>query len=188
MPDIKTYYCGIFQRDLDAVFGIHRPYYFGSTWRTYGCPELRIMAQQRRPAFLCCLYFTVLFDQGLYHHAHHAYKKSGLPECQPKFCPAPGKGHMNPRGILRWPMHWGLVSAESLMELTTPAADLLVALCAQMVRDSLPEVCWSDFSYLVTGFPEVSYWSPRVISRFPAETKVEQEFLTKMLNAIKRAH
>ncbi len=70
MIDLKDYYPASFARDLDLVFGNRRPCYFGATWRTGGCEELRRVTEENRPAFVAYLHFTVLLDQGLFHHAH----------------------------------------------------------------------------------------------------------------------
>ena len=67
------------------------------------------MAAEQRPAFVSCLYYSVLLDQGLCHHANAAYRNTELFNHYPKFCPGHARGHMNPRGILRYPMHFGCV-------------------------------------------------------------------------------
>jgi hypothetical protein len=182
MIDPKKYYFASFVRDLDTVIGTDIPRYFGGTWRTQGCPELEKVAEVNRLAFVTCLYYSVLLDQGLCHHAHDVYKNTTLFDDCPKFR-APGKGHMNPRGILRYPIHWGLVSSEGLMQLTVPAANLFIAEFMNPVGKLLPQVSLSTFFYLLTNFPEVNYWSPRVARRYAEETKVEQAFLAELINA-----
>jgi hypothetical protein len=182
---VLDYYPASFARDLDEVIGTHRPRYFGGTWRTGGCEGLRKVEENNRPAFVTCLYFFVLFDQGLYHHAHHAYKNTALCGQQPKFCSGPGRGHVNPRGILRYPLLSGLVSPEELMGLAAPAARLFVYECVDTVEKLMPQVSLPNFFHLFVNFPEVNFWSSRVTRRFPAETKVEQKFLGEMLSAIR---
>jgi hypothetical protein len=185
MIDLKEYYIASFKSDLNSVIGTHVPRYFGGSWRTGGCPELWAVAEENRPAFLTCLYFSVLIDQGLYHHAHHAYKNTALCAQKPKFCSAAGKGHMNPRGILRFPMHWGLVSPEDLLGLAAPAARLFVYECVSTVETLLPKVSPANFFFLLTNFPEVNFWSPRVTRRFSGEVKVEQKFLDELRAAVR---
>ena len=162
-----------------------RPRYFGGTWHTGGCSELRAVAEERRPAFVTCLYYSVLLDQGLCHHAHAAYRNTELFNHYPKFCPGTGRGHMNPRGILRYPMRFGLVSPEDLMELAAPAASLFIAEFVDTVQTLLPQVYLPNVLYLLPRFPDVYFWEPRECRRYPAEIKVEQKFLEEMLNAIR---
>jgi hypothetical protein len=183
MTDVKAYYFGSFERDLESVIGNQIPRSFGGTWRTQGCPELEKVSSENRPAFVSCLYYSMLFDQGLCHDSDDEYRKSGLLGGYPKF-KAPDKiGHMNPRGILRFPIHNGVVSSGDLANLATPAADLFVAEFADIVDKLLPQVSLANFFFLLTNCPEVNYWSPRVIRRYPLETKVEQKFLAELLNA-----
>ena len=182
---VMEYYSASFVRDLDEVIGTDFPRYFGADWRTGGCEVLRKVPEENRPAFITCLYFTVLLDQGLYHHAHHAYKHTAVCAQQPKFCPGFNRGHLNPRAILRDPMHFGLVLPEDLMELAAPAARLFVYECVDTVEKLMPQVSPPNFFHLLLNFPEVNFWSPRVTRRFPAETKVEQKFLEEMLSAIR---
>jgi hypothetical protein len=182
---LKEYYFGSFESDLGSVIGTRLPRWFGGTWHNHGCSELRAVAEEQRPAFVTCLYYSVLLDQGLCHHAHAAYKSSKLFDRYPKFCPGHGRGHMNPRGILRFPMHFGLVSPEDLLALAAPAARLFVYECVDTVEKLMPQVSLANFFYLLVNFPEVNFWSPRVTRRFPAETKVEQKFLEEMLAAIR---
>lgn len=92
---------------------------------------------------------------------------------------------MNPRGILRYPMHSGLVSAAVLMRIAPAAATQILAVFVDTVGELLPEVFLPDFFFLLTNFPEVNWWSARVIRRYPKETAVEQRFLAELLNAIR---
>lgn len=183
MTDIRAYYFSSFERDLDAAIGTQLPRCFGGTWRTQGCPELVQVVRENRAAFIACLYYSVLLDQGLCHHAHSQYKRTDLFAPYPKFR-VPGKGHMKPREILRHPIHWGVVSAEELTELAAPAADLFVSECIDTITKFFPKTSPSDFFYLLTNYPAANYWSPRVVRRYPAEAKVEQAFLDEMLRVI----
>jgi hypothetical protein len=132
------------------------------------------------------LHYTVLIDQGLYHHAHRLYKNTALCGHKPKFCPGTGRrGHMNPRGIIRYPVHFGLVTAEDLMQVAAPAAAMILARFVETAGELLPRVFLPNFFHLLVNFPEVNYWSPRVTRRYPEETKVEQKFLEELLNAIR---
>jgi hypothetical protein len=141
--------------------------------------------EENRPAFVAYLYYTVLLDQGSFHHAHHAYKNTALCAQQPKFCPGQGRGHMNPRGILRYPTHFGLVSAEDLMRIAPAAASMILAVFVESAGELLPQLSLPNFFHLLVNFPEVNYWSSRVTRRYPAETAVEQRFLEEFLSAIK---
>jgi hypothetical protein len=49
----------------------------------------------------------------------------------------------------------------------------------------LPQVYLPNVLYLLPNFPEVNFWEPREMRKFPAETKVEQKFLAEMLSAIR---
>ena len=91
MIDLEEYYFASFHTDLNLVIGTQRPRCFGGTWRTDGCPELRKVSEENRPAFVCCLYDSVLADQALYRHAYEVYPKTSLCEQSPKFCQGPGK-------------------------------------------------------------------------------------------------
>ena len=59
---------------------------------------------------------------------------------------------MRPREILRYPMHWGLVSSEALMPLAAPAAHLFIALCGT-VEKLLPQVSRWDVFYRLPHLP-----------------------------------
>jgi hypothetical protein len=118
----------------------------------------------------------------MYHHAHHLYKGTALCAQKPKFCA--GKGQMNPRGILRYPIHSGLVTAEDLMRVAAPAASQIIVAFVDTAGELLPQVFLPNFFFLLTHMPEVNWWNAREM-RHPEETKVEQKFLEEMLNAIK---
>ncbi len=182
---VMDYYPTDFSRDLDLVFGTQRPRYFGGSWSTGGCPELMNLAAEIRPLFLAYLHYTVLLDQGLYHHAHHEYKNTALCAQKPKFCQGAGKSHMNPRGIIRYPIRRGLVSADDLMRVAAPAANMILAVFVDTVAELLPEVSLPNFFHLLVHFPEVDWWAPREARRYPAETAVEQRFLDELVGAIK---
>jgi hypothetical protein len=186
MKELNEYYFASFESDLDSVIGTLPPRYFGAAWRTGGCEQLRKVSEESRPAFVTCLYYSVLLDQGLYHHAHSLYKNTALCAQKPKFCPGiGGKGHMNPRGILRYPLRWGLVLPEELMELAAPAANLFVAEFVDTVQTLLPKVYLPNVLYLLPRFPEVDFWELREMRKFPRETAVEHKFLAEMLSAIR---
>ncbi|MFZ1007174.1 MAG: hypothetical protein WAN65_10075 [Candidatus Sulfotelmatobacter sp.] len=185
MIDLKEYYFGSFESALDSVIGTHLPRWFGGTWHNHGCPELRALAEEQRPAFVTCLYYSVLLDQGLCHHAHGAYKNAKLFDRYPKFCPGFNRGHMNPRGILRYPMHWGLVLPEELMELAAPAARLFITEFVDTVQTLFPQVYLPNVLYLLPRFPEVDFWELREMRKFPRETAVEKKFLVELLAAIR---
>jgi len=187
MEKLIDYYFDGFGTDLDRLVGTDAPRYFGAAWRTGGCSELKEVAAENRPAYVACIYYSVLFDQGLCHHAHAEYKQKARFRRYPKFCPGHGRGHMNPRGILRFPMRWGLVSPEDLMKLAAPAANLFVAEYIGIIGENFPKLSLSDFFYLLTRFPEVDFWEPRETRKYSAETKVEQKFLAEMLAAIRFA-
>jgi hypothetical protein len=185
MEKLIDYYFDGFGTDLDRLIGTDVPRWFGGTWRTAGCTELKEVAANNRPAYLACLYYSVLFDQGLCHHAHAEYKQKARFRRYPKFCPGFNRGHMNPRGILRFPMRWGLVSPEELKGLAAPAANLFVAEYIGIIGEHFPKLDLSNFFYLLTRFPEVEFWSPRVTRRFSEEVRVEHKFLAEMLAAIR---
>ena len=152
MEELLDYYFGSFGSALDLVIGNRRPCYFGGGWRTGGCPELRAVAEENRAVFVACLYCSVLVDQALYRHAYEVYPKTSLCKQHPKFCQGPGKGQMKPKEILRYPMHWGLVSPEALMPLAAPAAHLFIVLC-ETVEMLLPQVSRWDLFYRLPHLP-----------------------------------
>ncbi len=185
MKAVMDYYPANFESDLDLVIGTQRPRYFGGSWSTGGCPELMKLAAEIRPTFLAYLHYTTMFDQGLFHHNHHQYKNTALCGQQPKFCQGAGKAHMNPRGIIRYPIRRGLVTAADLMQVAAPAANMILAVFVDTVAELLPQVSLPNFFHLLVHFPEVDWWSPREARRYPAETAVEQRFLDELVGAIK---
>ncbi len=185
MEKLMQYYFDNFGSDLDKLLGTETPRYFGGSWHNQGCPELNQVAAENRPAYVTCLYYSVLCDQGLCHHTHEAYKKNAMFPRYPKFCPGLGRGHMNPRGILRYPMHWGLVSPEDLMKLALPASDFFVPHYIGIIGEKFPKLSLANFFHLLVNFPEVNFWEPRETRKYSAETKVEQRFLAEMLAAIR---
>ncbi len=182
---VLDYYSASFARDLDLVIGTSRPRYFGAAWRTGGCEELMKVAAENRPAFIACLFYTVLLDQGLYHHAHNLYKNTASCGQQPKFCQRAGKSHRNPRWIIRHALHGGLVTAEDLMRVAAPAATMILAVFVDTVGELLPQVSLPNFFHLLVNFPEVNFWEPREMRKYRQETKVEQNFLAELLSAIR---
>ncbi len=92
---------------------------------------------------------------------------------------------MNPRGILRYPMHWGLVSPKDLMELAVPAANFFVPHYIGIIGEKFPKLSLANFFHLLVNFPEVNFWEPREMRKYPDEVKVEQKFLKEFLSAIR---
>jgi|SRR5271169_3121823 len=147
MINIKDYYFASFVRDLDKVIGTNIPRFFGGSWKEQGCPELEAVTGEFRPAFVACLYFSVLIDQALCHHAHDVYTESRLFVLYPKFNPGPDpdKRNMPPRLILRFPLHCGLVSSEGLSLLAQSSADLFHRRIGRNRQEALAEGGSLDF-------------------------------------------
>src|ERR1700722_15159785 len=183
--NVKDYYFGSFVGDLDTVIGTNRPRFFGGTWRSRGCSELGKVEKKCRPHFVTCLYYSVLIDQALCQHPHDEYKKSRLFVLYPKFNrgPDPDKRNMNPRVILRYPLHFGLVSSDALESLAKPAADLFVAELVETVEKLSSKVNLSNFFCRLENWPRDGYVGPRDVRMFRNEIKVEESFWDEMLRA-----
>lgn len=142
--DIRDYYHCQFRDDLVRFLPSRDVPYFGHSW-TYDCRGLESVAEQNRPAFLVCLYFTVLVDQAMHENFRSHYPRFEALTRYPKFCHGLGQFHKNPRAILATPIEKGFVEKSALEALLSPGMALFVAEVVGFFRDHMPEITHSDF-------------------------------------------
>lgn len=122
---IKDYYQNQFRNDLAAFMPDIRVPYFGHSW-TYDCGNLNKIRLESRPAFLICLYFTVLVDQAMHAHFRSAYDQFEKLTRYPKFCHGLGQIQKNPRAILSVPAEKGMVDRNELAKELPDGMELFV--------------------------------------------------------------
>jgi len=142
--NIREYYLNDFRADLTTFMPDLRLSYFGHSWE-YNCQDLDRIPLGRRPAFLICLYFTILVDQGMHAHFRHFYDKFESLTRYPKYCRGLGQFQKNPRGILLYPVERGIVAQESLEEVLNDGMDLFVEQVDDFCRNHMPEISPRDF-------------------------------------------
>lgn len=137
--NFADYYHASFRDDLsDFMRGRSLPY-FGHAWRI-GCPDLERVHVSRRPAFVVCLYFTVLMDQAMHAHFSSLHPRFEQLTRSPKFCHGLGQFHLNPRAILSAPIEHGLVGQEDILKHLAEGMRTLVSDMESFLRDHLPEI------------------------------------------------
>jgi hypothetical protein len=180
--DIRNYYHSQFRDDLVRFLPSRDVPYFGHSW-TYDCRGLESVAELHRPAFLVCLYFTVLVDQAMHEHFRSHYPRFEALTRYPKFCHGLGQFHKNPRAILVTPIENGLVDKPALEALLAPGTALFVSEIVSFFRDHMPEVTSSDFLDKLAYDRDVQI--PEIFVALDAATKDHIEY--KAYRALRQA-
>lgn len=108
-----------------------------------------------RPAFLVCLYSTVLVDQAMHAHFRQHYREFANLTKYPKFCHGLGQFHHNPRGILSVPVDQGIVAAQDVKDLLPAGMILLVDEVVDFFKKHMPQIEPSDFFLALVYDPDV---------------------------------
>ncbi len=180
--DIRDYYHSQFRDDLVRFLPNRDVPYFGHSW-AYDCRGLESVAEQNRPAFLICLYFTVLVDQAMHEHFRSQYSRFEALTRYPKFCHGLGQFHKNPREILVTPIEKGVVDKVALEALLAPGMALFVAEVVSFFRDHMPEITSSDFLDKLAYDCDVQI--PEIFVSLDASTKNRTEY--KAYRALRQA-
>ncbi len=152
--NIREYYFNSFKGDLVAFMPDSRLPYFGHSWE-YDCRNLDRIPADRRPAFLVCLYFTILVDQAMHAHFRPYYSRFESMTRYPKYCHGLGQFHKNPRGILLRPIERGFVDQDGLEELLNDGMELFVEQVDDFFRNHMPEISPEDFFKKLLYDPDV---------------------------------
>ena len=137
--NFADYYHTSFRDDLREFMQERSAPYFGHGWRI-GCPDLERIHAPTRPAFVVCLYFTVLMDQAMHAHFRSLHARFEELTRSPKFCHGLGQFHLNPRAILSAPIEHGLVGQEEVLKHLAEGMRTLVRDMENLLRDHLPEI------------------------------------------------
>ena len=152
---IKDYYHNSFRSDLAAFFRGSRMPYFGHAWSSNCGSQINKVTADNRPAFLVCLYFTVLVDQAMHAHFRQHYRKFADLTKYPKFCHGLGQFHHNPRGIFSVPVDQGIVASEDVKELLPAGMSLFVDEVIEFFNKHMPQIDPSDFFSELIFDPDV---------------------------------
>ncbi len=142
--DIQSYYQSEFRLDVSRFFAGRTVPYFGHNWR-FDCSDLDRISCDARPAFLVCLYFTVLADQAMHCHFRQHYCQFEALTRYPKFCRGLGQFHLNPRGVLEYPVEQDRVNYDSLIAVLDDGLALFVSEVVNFFRGYMPQVDASSF-------------------------------------------
>jgi len=180
--NIRDYYLNNFRADIAAFMPDKRLPYFGHTWE-YNCANLDKIPADRRPAFLICLYFTVLVDQAMHAHFRPYYDRFESMSRYPKYCRGLGQFQKNPRGILLYPVERGFVAQERLEELLKDGMELFVEQVDDFFRNHIPEISPEDFFDKLIYDPDVQI--PLLLVMVKLELK--DDIVVKAYEALREA-
>jgi hypothetical protein len=180
--NLRDYYLNDFRADLANFMPDSRLPYFGHSWE-YDCPNLDRIPPDRHPAFLICLYFTVLVDQGMHTHFRPFYEKFESLTRYPKYCRGLGQYHKNPRGILLYPVERGFVAQEKLEGLLKDGMELFVEEVDDFCRNHMPEINPKDFFEKLLYDPDVQI--PLLLVMVKPELK--DDIVVKAYEALREA-
>jgi len=180
--DIRDYYDSQFRDDLARFLPSRDVPYFGHSW-AYDCRGLENVSEQNRPAFLVCLYFTVLVDQAMHEHFRSHYSRFESLTRYPKFCHGLGQFQKNPRAILATPIEKGLADKLAVEAVLLPSMTLFVAEVASFFRDHMPEIAPSDFFGKLAYDRDVQI--PEIVVAIDPSTKNHIEY--KAYRALRQA-
>lgn len=114
---MREYYRNDFRSDLLRFLDSPQMPYFGHAWVHNCSRQLGRISNDRRAAFLICLYFTVLVDQAMHAHFRSAYAQFEALTRYPKFCHGLSQFQHNPRAILTVPVEQGAVRSSEIRDL-----------------------------------------------------------------------
>ena len=136
---VRDYYLQQFREDLLGFMPKSDCSYFGHGWEG-SCDAVCSVPEERRAAFLLCLYFTVLVDQAVHEHFPGHYPTFESLTAYPKFCHGLGQFQKNPRGILVAPIEQGFVAQADLDVLLDTSMELFVEEVHSFFQENLPAI------------------------------------------------
>ena len=152
---IEDYYHNTFRTDIAAFFRGSRLPYFGHAWSSNCRDQINKVTADNRPAFLVCLYSTVLVDQAMHAHFRQHYREFSDLTKYPKFCHGLGQFHHNPRAILSVPVDQGIVATQDVKDLLPAGMTLLVYEVVDFFKKHMPQIDPSDFFSALVFDPDV---------------------------------
>jgi len=141
---IREYYNNNFREDLAEFMPDMQLSYFGHSW-SHDCGNLNKIPTASRPAFLICLYFTVLVDQAMHAHFRAYYQKFEQLTRYPKFCHGLGQFHKNPRLILSVPVEKGMVNQQEIEKMLPNGMELFVNEVADFLQQHMKNIAPFEF-------------------------------------------
>ena len=180
--DIRNYYQFQFRHDLAQFLPSRDIPYFGHSWN-YDCRGLENVSEKNRPAFLVCLYFTVLVDQAMHEHFRSHYARFESLTRYPKFCHGLGQFQKNPRAILASPIEKGFVDKLAVEAILSLGMILFVDEVVSFFRDHMPEIAPSAFFEKLVYDPDVQI--PDIVVAVDPSVKEHIEF--KAYRALRKA-
>lgn len=151
---IRKYYNNRFRKDLATFMPDRRVPYFGHSW-SYDCKNLNKISIASRPAFLICLYFTVLVDQAMHTHFRSIYLRFEQMTRYPKFCHGLGQFQKNPRAILSVPVEKGMVSQQEIEKTLSDGMELFVNEVVDFFQQHMQDINPADFLNKLIYDPDV---------------------------------
>ena len=118
--------------------------YFGHSW-SHNCGNLNKIPLAFRPAFLICLYFTVLVDQAMHAHFRADYQQFEQLTRYPKFCHGLGQFQKNPRAILSVPVEKGIVNQQEIEKMLPDGMELFVNEVVDFFQQHMQNITLIDF-------------------------------------------
>ena len=141
---IREYYSNKFPEDLAAFMPSKQFPYFGHSL-SHDCGNLTKIPPSSRPAFLICLYFTVLVDQAMHAHFRADYLQFEQLTRYPKFCHGLGQFQKNPRSILSVPVEKGIVNQQEIEKMLPDGMELLVNEMVVFFQQHIQNIIPTDF-------------------------------------------
>ncbi len=141
---IRDYYNNEFRTDLAIFMPDARVPYFGHSWGS-DCRNLDKIQIESRPAFLICLYFTVLVDQAMYTHYRSDYERFTQLTQYPKFCHGLGQFQKNPRELLFVPVEKGMVDKRAIGKELSAGMELFVDEAVDFFQNYMKHINPAEF-------------------------------------------
>jgi len=168
---LKDYYLQEFRGDLAVLFrGLDAPgirFQLGNDWMRE-CSLLPRVSESHRPAFLVCLYFTVLVDQAMHTHFGFHHRRFEELTRYPKFLVGLGhEAHINPIHIFLVPIQRRLVTEESVRALIPEGMKLFVDETDDFFRHHMAEITSAQFFERLLSDRDVA------ASYYPAHSEAE---------------
>lgn len=151
---IRDYYKNKFGEETALFMGNRQAPHFGHSW-SYDCSGLDKIPIASRPAFLICLYFTVLVDQAMHAHFRADYQQFEQLTQYPKFCHGLGQFHHNPRAILSVPVQKGMVNKREIEKLLPDGMKLFVDEVVDFLDEHMRNITPSDFFDKLIHDPDI---------------------------------
>ena len=166
---MKDYYHDTFRIDLEVFFEGSRVPYFGHAWSHNCGHQISKVPVDNRPAFLICLYFTVLVDQAMHFHFREHYQEFASLTKYPKFCHGLSQFHHNPRGILLAPIEQGVIPDQDVKNLIPAGMTLFVDEVVDFLQSHMPQIQPTTFFQALLYDPDVQI--PLILKAIDPELK-----------------